>query len=134
MDLLYAGNDRTYDGLLISLLSVVKHHKKPIKVYILTMDLSEVNASWTAFSEEHRLSLESIIRKVNDKSVVKIIDVKEKYAEALLGSKNQATSYTPYTLLRLFADKYEELRIYSGKSAGHHHRMEIRREGSGRLH
>lgn len=109
INLMYAGNDRTFDGLLVSLLSVTKHHNKPLNVYILTMDYTEVNETWKAFSEEHRKTLENVIKKVNEKSSVILIDVKEHYANALLGGKNQATDYTPYCMLRLLADKVAEL-------------------------
>ena len=44
-----------------------------------------------------------------EKSEIFIIDVKQQYADALLGSKNQATDYTPYCMLRLLADKVVEL-------------------------
>lgn len=109
INIMYAGNDKTFDGLLISLLSIVKHHKSPINVFVLTMDYSEVNPSWTSFTEEHRKVLENEIKKVNNESKVTVIDVKKHYAEALLGSKNQATDYTPYCMLRLLADKVQEL-------------------------
>ena len=109
INIMYAGNDKTFDGLLISLLSVTKHHKQPINVYVLTMDYQEVNPTWIAFSEKHRKILETVIKRANEKSEIFIIDVKQQYADALLGSKNQATDYTPYCMLRLLADKVVEL-------------------------
>lgn len=107
INLMYAGNDNTFDGLVCSLLSVVKYHTKPLNVYILTMDYREKNPTWTAFTEEHKNVLLEILHKVNKESKITIVDTKKIYERTLLDGKNQATSYTPYCMLRLLADQVE---------------------------
>ncbi len=109
INLMYAGNDKTFDGVLISLLATVKYHSGPLKVFILSMDLSEVNPAYEMFSEWHRAVLERQIRKVNPLSSVQVIDAKKVYMETLSDSKNKNSRYTPYTFLRLFCDRFEEI-------------------------
>ena len=109
INIVYAGNDRAFDGFLMSLLSIVKYHKNPLNIYILTMDYSEKNPTWKAFSEEHRKILEDVICKVNKDSKVITVDVGEQYAKTLMDGKNQLSMYTPYCMLRLLADQAKEI-------------------------
>ncbi len=109
INLMYAGNDRTFDGVLISLLATVKYHFEPLKVFILSMDLTEINPDYAIFSEWHRTVLERQIKKVNPLSTVQVIDVKNAYLETLSQNKNQNSRYTPYAFLRLLCDRFEEI-------------------------
>lgn len=109
INLLYCGNDKIYDGMMLSLLSIIKHNKDELNVIILSADLTHLNEKYTLFSEEHRKNLENEIKKVNNSSVVKVIDIKSIYEKTLVSSKNENTSYTPYTLVRLLADQVKEM-------------------------
>lgn len=109
INLMYAGNDKTFDGVLISLISVIKHHKNPLTVYILTMDYSEKNPTWTSFTEEHRRVLEGVLQRVNKESRVVVVNTREIYDRTLKDGKNQISQYTPYCMLRLFADQIEDM-------------------------
>ena len=46
--LMYCGNDRAFDGMMISLLSVIKYVKLPLEVFVLTMDLRDMNEKYGA--------------------------------------------------------------------------------------
>ncbi len=107
--LLYAGNSRAFDGMVISLLSVVKYHHGPLEVHLFTMDMREVNAAFAPLTEAHRAYLEDLCREVNPMSVVILTDVGEHYRNTLLHGKNQDNQYTPYSFLRLYADRVEGL-------------------------
>lgn len=109
INLMYAGNDYTFNGVLISLLSIIKHCKKPLNVYILTMDLSDINSSWNSFSIKHKEILEKILKQENKESKITIIDVKDLYLKNLSKGKNNKTKYTPYSMIRLLADQIEEI-------------------------
>ena len=106
---MYAGNDKTFNGVLMSLLCTIKYHKDPLNVIILSMDLTEVKDVYKIFTEEHRKILEIELKKVNKDSVVKVVDVKKYYEEGLANNKNEESSYTPYTLVRLLADKVPDM-------------------------
>ena len=109
INIMFAGNDKVYDGLLLAGLSIVKHCKDPINVYILTMDLSEINESYKSISKKNLKSLEQIYKAVNPESKVVGVDVKDLYLQELSNSPNGESMYTPYALLRLLAEKVQEI-------------------------
>lgn len=109
INLMFCGNEKVLDGMIISLLSIVKHCKKPLNVYILTMDLQEMNEKYKPISKEQASILEKIITKVNKNSKLHLVDITKFFKEEMLNSANINTHYTPYILVRLFSDKVESL-------------------------
>lgn len=109
INLLYAGNDKTFDGILISLLATIKHYKGGLSVIILSMDLTCENQDYKTFSEPHRAVIEEKLCSVNKKSRVQVIDVKENYLKTLHGGKNCDSKYTPYAFVRLLSYLYEQI-------------------------
>lgn len=98
-----------FDGAVISSLSIVKYCKKPVDVYILTMDLTERNKDYAPITEAQREYIERIYKEVNAESEVRLIDLKEIYLDSVLDKRNEETAYTPYAFLRLYADRLEFL-------------------------
>lgn len=109
INLLYCGNDKVFDGLLISLLSASKNTKDSIRAYVLTMDLSDVDERYQPLTESHRQFLENTIKKQNPNNTVSLIDITEIYKNSMLNSKNLKNHFTPYAQLRLFADVINEI-------------------------
>lgn len=109
INLMFCGNDKVLDGMIISLLSIVKHCKEQLNIYVLTMDLQEINKSYRPITKEQVKILENIISKVNSESKIHLIDITEYFKEEMLKSVNINTHYTPYILVRLFSDKIDEL-------------------------
>lgn len=107
INLLYAGNDKVFDGLLISLLSVVKHTKEEIKAFVFTMDMTELDPKYKPLNEKHRLFIEKEIKKVNPLNEIVLVDCKKEFIATMNKKENINTAYTPYTLLRLISDKIE---------------------------
>lgn len=103
--ILFAGNEKVFDGMVISSLSIVKHHRGILHIYLFTMDLTDISPDYRPINEEQRQYLEEIYRGVNSESRVYLVDVGEFYRATLLGAKNQDNLYTPYSFLRLFADR-----------------------------
>ena len=54
INLMFCGNDKIYDGLLISLLSIVKYNKEPLNINVITVDLSDIDEKYTPITEAHR--------------------------------------------------------------------------------
>ena len=109
INLMFCGNDKVIDGMIISLLSIVKYCKKQLNIYVLTMDLSDMNENYKPITIEHANVLEKIIKKENSKSKIHLIDITNYFKEEMLNSVNIKTHYTPYILVRLFSDKVKEL-------------------------
>lgn len=109
INLLYCGNYKIFDGVLISLLSAVKHTKEAVHTYLLTMDLSDIDENFKPFSEEQRKYLEDMVKEKNKTNSVKLIDITSLYKKSMLNSKNLRNHFTPYAQLRLFADIVPEI-------------------------
>lgn len=109
INLLYCGNDKVFDGLLISLLSASKNTKDTLRAYVLTMDLSDVDEKYQPLTESHRKFIEDAIKKNNSDNTVTLIDITKLYKESMLNSKNLKNHFTPYAQLRLFADMIPEI-------------------------
>ncbi|HBJ98439.1 MAG TPA: lipopolysaccharide biosynthesis protein [Clostridiales bacterium] len=109
--LLFAGNYKVFDGILTCLLSVIMRTKtlEPITVLILTMDISYLCKDYTPITKEQTEFLRGILKKHNANSDVKTIDVSELYTKEFKGCPNESAYCSPYTLLRLLADKIPEV-------------------------
>ncbi len=107
--ILYAGNRAMFDGIVISLLSVTKYRRDPLDVYLLTMDLRDLDPRFAPIDETQRVYLETLCREANAQSRVTLLEAGQMYRETLLHSPNEATSYTPYCFLRLYADRFPQL-------------------------
>ena len=109
INLIYCGNDKVFDGLLISLLSASKHTKDALRAYVLTMDLSDIDPKYQPITEAHRKFIEEVLQKENKESTVTLIDITDIYKSSMLNSKNLKNHFTPYAQLRLFADMIPEI-------------------------
>ena len=109
INLMFCGNDKVIDGMIISLLSIVKYCKKPLNVFILTMDLHEMNENYMPINENHIKILDERIKRGNENSQIHLIDITKYFKEEMMNSANINTHYTPYILVRLYSDKVEEL-------------------------
>ncbi|MBQ7579561.1 MAG: hypothetical protein IJT25_03435 [Clostridia bacterium] len=109
INLLFAGNYKVFDGLLISLLSITKHTTSPLSVYVLSMDLTELNESCKPISMEQIEYLQNMLKETNKESTITLINTKELFTQKLGQSKNLKTHFTPYTMLRLLIDDIDGL-------------------------
>ncbi len=109
INLMFCGNSKVFDGMIISLLSIVKYTKEALNVFILTMDLSSINENYTPVDKEHVKVLEKIIKEKNENSKITLIDTTDLIKEEIINSVNKKTHYTPYIFIRLFSDKIKKL-------------------------
>lgn len=105
INLMYCGNSKVFDGLLISLLSAIKSTKEKIHAYILTMDLTSIDPKFTPISKKQIDFLENMMKEYNKENQITLLDLTTTFMNEMSSSKNLNTPYTPYTLLRLVADK-----------------------------
>lgn len=106
INVLYCGNAGVFDGVLTSALSIVKRMEtpRPVKLYIFTMDLSDLDEKYTPLKQGHADIIEAAIKKHSPESSVELTDVTWLYKEHLSGNANEDCYCSPYTLLRLLAD------------------------------
>lgn len=109
INLMFCGNSKVFDGMIISLLSIVKYTNEPLNVFVLTMDLRNVDENYAPIEEKHIEILENIIKEKNGESKITLIDTTDLIKKDVLSSVNKKTHYTPYIFIRLFSDKIKEL-------------------------
>ncbi len=105
INIMYTGNGKMFDGILISLISMLEHTSKPLHVYIITMELKSLNKEFNSISLDQCRFIENLIKKKNLQSCVTLLDATDMYYKTMISSPNTKTDYTPYCFLRLFADK-----------------------------
>ena len=103
MNILYCGDEGIKNGVLVSILSLVKYNKD-LTIYIATIKYENVKP----FPEKTAKFLDELVKKYDERNAVKLIDATEVFARNL-PKKNMGSSFTPCSMLRLYADKIPEL-------------------------
>lgn len=109
INIMFAGNYKVFDGMLIASLSILKHTNDPISCYILTMERTQDNPNFIAINNKQIDYLQKEYSKHNKQSKVIKVDVSDLYEKYLGSSPNKTSSYTPYAFLRLLSDKISVL-------------------------
>ena len=68
INLMFCGNSKVFDGMIISLLSIAKHTKEALNVFILTMDLRSIDENYKPVNENQVKILEKIVKDKNEES------------------------------------------------------------------
>ena len=107
INILFSGNSYVLDGVMTTLLSIEKHCKDPITAYVFTMDVSYLNPKFTPIEDDVIEFIDKMLKDTNPESKCIKVDVTDLYKKELGGSPNEGSYCTPYTLLRLLADKVD---------------------------
>lgn len=110
-NILFSGNVKVFDGMLTCMLSIFKRtkSKEPYNFYIFTMDVSHIKPDYIPVSDKQVEFLQQIARDYNPDNLITKIDVTDIYMEEFDNCPNENAYCSPYTLLRLFADKIPEI-------------------------
>lgn len=108
MNIMYCGDRKIEDGLIISVLSLLKHAEEELEIYVLTMDYSSESRHYRPVTDKCIQYLNDLVHNSAGGGFVKLIDVSELFA-ADLPTQNMATRFTPCCMLRLFADEVESI-------------------------
>lgn len=109
INILLCGNEKVFDGALTELISITNKTKETINCYIFTMNLTRVKPEYTAITDEQIEFLQDVIKSKNTENKITKIDVTEIYETEFGKCLNETAYCTPYTLLRLLADKIENI-------------------------
>ncbi|MBP3706625.1 MAG: glycosyltransferase family 8 protein [Clostridia bacterium] len=108
MNVLYCGDGNIKDGLLISILSLIKNCPEKLNVYVLTAGISYGSTEYKALSEDYCNFLDEVVKRKNQESFIKLINITEIF-KSCIPDANMNTRFTPMCMLRLYADLVEEL-------------------------
>lgn len=107
INIMFCGNDKVFDGALTCALSIMKRStlSEPLNFYILTMDVSHIKPEYLPVSDEQIEFFDDVIKKYDPRNSVIKVDVTKLYMEEFAGSPNESAYCSPYTLIRLLADR-----------------------------
>lgn len=107
INVFYTGNKKVFDMIFISTYSMAKTASQPLQVFVVTMDLSDENPKYIPIEKSQCNFLEKTIKKFNPDNKVILLDVTDIYKKNRFNSPNNLDRFTPYALLRLFADYFD---------------------------
>ena len=108
MNILYCGDKNIEDGLIISVLSLIENTDEPLNIFVLTMALETEEKTFRPLPQSLVDFLGERIKQGNPYNTIKLIDA-GKIFENFMPSANLNTRFTPFCMLRLYADKIEGL-------------------------
>lgn len=108
MNILYCGDDKIFDGLIISILSLLKHNKEILNIYIFTAKITYKNKIYNPINLKKIEILNQIVKNTNSKSCVTRIDLTYifKHEQPTI---NMRSYFTPNCMLRLYADEISQI-------------------------
>ncbi len=104
INILFGGNYKVFDGILLCLLSMTKHCKDQLNIYILTADVTELCEDYKPLTKKHMSVLNKVVKKANENSNVYLLHLNQDFNIWITQSSNKLSTYTPFAFLRLFAD------------------------------
>ena len=104
INILYCGDKNIEDGLIISILSLLKHNANAFNIYVLTMTYD----NHEPVTQKCIAILEKLLKDKNPKSSIKLIDATNYFIKEI-PTANIDTRFTPYCMLRLYCDMIPEM-------------------------
>lgn len=104
MNILFCGDKGVCQGIFLSALSICKNTNEDLNFYILTASVGDRNAIPPSFADR----LQSVICAKGKSHKVILLDISEKF-KSYLPLANMGTRFTPFCMLRLFADMVSEI-------------------------
>ncbi len=108
MNILYCGDENIENGLIISILSLLKNVKEELHIYVLTMDTENEKKKFKGISNSVINFLDERVKNVNKANFIQKIDITDMFNNNQ-PIKNMETRFTPYCMLRLFVDEIPEI-------------------------
>lgn len=108
MNILYCGDNKVKDGLLISILSLLKNVNAPLHAYVITATITTEEKQYQPITTETIQVISDLMQQKNRRNQITKIDVTE-LLKRDFPTQNLATIFTPGCMLRLFADEVPEI-------------------------
>ncbi|MBR6103017.1 MAG: hypothetical protein IKP95_11355 [Ruminococcus sp.] len=107
IDILFCGNDGVFDGMLTCTLSILMRTERaePFHFHIFTMDVTHLDERYYPLTKEHIDLYRRAVKEFDEGNRVTVYDVTGLYMKYFSGCPNEGAYCSPYTLIRLFADR-----------------------------
>lgn len=108
IQIVYSCNDAYFDGLYLSILSIVRRTKRSIDFYLMSCDCTHLDPEYKILSKNHENILRQLVQKYNMNNSFTVINCKNEYDKYVRGGVNEGSHYSPYCVFRLFLDLYPQ--------------------------
>lgn len=109
MNILFCGDRNVQDGLLIAVLSLLENTQEHLDIYVLTLDMSMNGRIYSPIEQTFVDYLNGTVSaQYDDRLYTKLIDTTDLFKDETPDA-NLSTRFTPCCMLRLFADKIDEI-------------------------
>ena len=108
MNILYCGDRNIADGLMLSVLSLLKAVDGQLHIYVLTMGYSDENHTVQPLPQAVTDALDRRVKQHDPESFVLRLDISDLFAQHP-PKANLDTRFTPCCMLRLYADLLPQL-------------------------
>ena len=108
MNILYSGDRGIESGLIISVLSLMKHIREPLHVYVLTATFEYEGKVYRKVHDRTIETLHDKLHFTNPDNDITLVNISEVFMESLPVA-NMQTRFTPGCMIRLFADHIRPL-------------------------
>lgn len=109
MNILFCGDRNVQDGLLIAALSLLENTQEHLDIYVLTLDMSMNGRIYSPIEQTFVDYLnETVSAQYDDRLYIKLIDTTDLFKDETPDA-NLSTRFTPCCMLRMFADKIDEI-------------------------
>lgn len=105
LDIVYAGNDKMFKGLFLSILSILRRTQETIHFYLLSADLHEINSSYVPLSNKHIEHIDKLVKSFNKDNTFTVLDCTKYYHETF--SNKDVEKWTPYSAFKLFIPRFQ---------------------------
>ena len=109
VNVIYSGNDKYFNQIVLSLLSMVNHTKSDLNVFIMTLDCETKKGKYYSITDQQVAWIDGVLKTYNKNNKVTLLHMDELYKKHMNNNKNKNSVYTPYTLLRLLAHHLDNI-------------------------
>ncbi|MDE3296053.1 glycosyltransferase family 8 protein [Lacticaseibacillus rhamnosus] len=108
MNILFCGDANMTDGVLLATLSLMRQTREPLHIFVLTATLTVNDHRYKPFPVATAAKMTELMQKENPAHQFTRIDITNLF-EANPPRANLTTMFTPYCMLRLYADLVPQL-------------------------
>ena len=108
MNILFCGDGKIADGVLLTTLSLLKNTKEKLDIHILTAAFEYGGKKYDGVSADFARFLRDRVREADGENSVRLFDISDLFKNEL-PEANMGTRFTPCCMLRLYADLVPEL-------------------------
>ncbi|BDR59311.1 glycosyltransferase [Xylocopilactobacillus apicola] len=108
MNILYCGDQKIRDGLITSILSLLKYNPEALNIFVLTAQIHQRKKVYHPIDDATIILLDQVVKKRNPESSVTKIDITYLFNQEK-PVMNMNTFFTPNCMLRLYADELPEI-------------------------